>query len=103
MDQLSKTQSRALELTAEEVIRAKELHPGEFHNAHEGYAVLLEEVRELEQAVFFGKKKCAEKYKHDLDPEYRRNATIDDHKQMMAEECIQIAAMAIRFHSELCK
>lgn len=86
-----------------EVVRAKELHPGEFHNAHEGYAVLLEEVRELELAVFFGKKKCAEVYKNDLDPEFKYTQTILDHKQMMGEECIQIAAMALRMYTELCK
>ena len=72
----------------DEVNRAKKLHPGEFHNAHEGYAVLLEEVRELENAVFFGKKKCG------------GNPIL--HQQMMREEAIQIAAMAVRFANELC-
>lgn len=99
---LTPHQTEGLQFTASEILRAKELHPGEFHNAHEGYAVLLEEVRELEHAVFFGKKECATAVKDDLSPEYRRTETESMHKKMMAEECIQIAAMALRFYSELC-
>lgn len=96
---LSRTQDRALEEIAEEVIRAKELHPGEFHNAHEGYAVLLEEVRELENAVFFGKKPLKEKWANHSE----RDKVVEQfYKELMREEAIQIAAMALRFASELC-
>ncbi len=54
----------------------------EFHTAHEGYAVLLEEVDELWDEV---KKK----------PKNRDSAK-------MKAECIQIAAMALRFATEIC-
>lgn len=64
-----------------EYIRAKTKHPGEFHNLHEGYAVLLEEVDELWDEV---KKK------------------VPDMKNVKLE-AIQIAAMALRIVTELCK
>ena len=51
---------------------------GPFHNAHEGYAVLLEEVDELWENVKLNQK--------------NPNRNI-----LMREEAIQIAAMAIRF------
>ncbi len=53
-----------------------------FNSAHEGYAVLLEEVRELEAEVF-------------------ENRKFRSLKRMRAES-IQIAAMAIRFIEDIC-
>jgi hypothetical protein len=50
---------------------------GSFASAHEGYAVLLEEVREFEREVFWG------------TPARQR------------EEAIQVAAMALRFLVDL--
>ena len=52
-----------------------------FNSAHEGYAILLEEVRELEEHVFTNQK--------------RRDLIA------MRNEAIQVAAMAIRFASEV--
>lgn len=54
----------------------------EFNTAHEGYAVILEEVDELWDEV---KKK----------PKNRDSAKVK-------AECIQIAAMALRFATEIC-
>ena len=68
-------------LTEDEVTVALKNYPA-FHSAHEGFAVLKEEVDELWDEV---KKK----------PDARSKAK-------MKAECIQIAAMAIRFSLELC-
>lgn len=59
--------------------RAVRLH-GPFASAHEGYAVLLEEVDELWDEV--------------------KNR--DKNKERMREEALQIAAMAIRFVHDVC-
>ncbi len=53
-----------------------------FHSAHEGYAVLLEEVDELKKHVWTNQKR------RDLEA--------------MKKEAIQVAAMAIRFAIEVC-
>ena len=53
-----------------------------FNSAHEGYAVILEEVRELEAEVF----------------ENRKFRSL----KRMRVEAIQIAAMAIRFIEDIC-
>lgn len=73
------------EQTAKEVLnetlRAKLLFPEDFHNQHEGYAVILEELDELWYEV-----KLNQKY-YDLDKQRK--------------EAIQCAAMCIRFATEL--
>lgn len=72
-----------------------------FNSTHEGYAVILEEVRELEQEVFFGEKKAREQFKNDLNREWAKEQAEILHKERMREECIQIAAMCARFIQEL--
>jgi len=69
-------------LTEDELIVAMKSYPA-FHSAHEGFAVLKEEVDELWDEV---KKQPAVRSKAE-----------------MRKECIQIAAMAIRFALEVCE
>ncbi len=72
--------ARILDAVESEVDRATALH-GPFRSAHEGYAVLLEEVEELWAEV---RKRRGE-----------RSAS------RLREESIQIAAMAVRFVRDL--
>lgn len=60
----------------DELVRATSIH-GSFNSAHEGYAVLLEEVDELWHEV-----------KHGTKPRMR-------------EEAIQVGAMALRFLADI--
>jgi hypothetical protein len=71
----------AVELAHGELVEATGQY-GPFASAHEGYAVVLEEVRELEKEVF-------------LNPRERDT-------ERMKKEAIQLAAMAIRFLVDLC-
>lgn len=64
-----------------EVERAKKQWP-EFNSAHEGFAVLAEEFDELKAHVWTNQKK------RDLSA--------------MKREAIQVAAMALRFATEVC-
>lgn len=64
-----------------EVLRAKSMFPTDFVNQHEGYAVILEEMDELWDEV-------------------KKNQKVYDLKEQR-KEAIQIAAMAIRFATEL--
>lgn len=58
-----------------ELWRARQQHPAPFNSAHEGFAVLLEEVEELKAEVF------------------KRNRD----ESAMFKEAVQVAAMAHRF------
>lgn len=71
---------RVLRMIEEEVTRAWTKHPGEFNNAHEGYAVLQEEADELWDAV-------------KGDTAYTGAGL---------KEAVQTGAMAARFLVELC-
>lgn len=69
----------AMRLVKEELIRARKQHPP-FNSAHEGYAVLLEEVDELWAEIKKGN-------------ETGHRAT---------SEAVQIAAMAVSYLVDLC-
>jgi len=79
-----------------EILRAKSLHPGDFTSIHEGYAVLLEEVDELWDEVKFNPKKGIDR-SNAIAVELAKQA----HRDRMRKEAIHVAAMAIRFASEL--
>jgi len=66
-----------LEEIAQELARARLKHPRGFHSEHEGWAVLFEEVDELWDEV--------------------RKQRNDQSEVHMRRECIQVAAMAVRF------
>lgn len=61
-----------------ELASARSKHPTPMHSAHEGFAILLEEVDEVKQEVFHGKS-----------------------RQLLREELIQVAAMAQRMAEDL--
>lgn len=69
----------------DEILRAREtLEFPKFNSPHEGLSVIEEEFLELQEAVYWGKKK---------DPTWKEN---------MKKEAIQLAAMAICFAAEVC-
>ena len=70
----------AISLVRDELERAERKFPS-FHSYHEGYAVILEEVRELEAEVF------------------RNRATWND--KAIQVEAIQVAAMSIKLLTSL--
>ena len=72
----------ALQDVADELLRARQNHV-DMNSAHEGYAILLEEV-------------------HELWDEVRRKDELRDPARMRAEAC-QVAAMAIRFMTDICE
>ncbi len=68
-----------------ELARAQEKHPTAFHSAHEGWAVLDEEARELRNEVYWGPTQPVA----GLEKGQQRRARI-------RAEALQVAAMAIR-------
>jgi len=76
MKDLEKKFDLIIELVKSEFISATNKF-GPFHNAHEGYAVLLEEVNELWDNI-------------------KLNQSDPDRNNLIGEEAVQVAAMAIR-------
>ena len=78
---MPKVYSRVLSDAGTELGKALKKYP-KHHSPHESYAVILEEVRELEREVFKRQKKRS--------------------LQKMRKEACQIAAMALRFMMDVC-
>ena len=102
------------ELIRKEMESIPEKYQKPFNSTHEGYAVLLEEVRELEHVVFFGEKEAKAEAAERMKPTYPIEREIEHEKQFIAsnsasfihkerlrEEAVQIAAMACRIIQEL--
>lgn len=78
---MAKVYARVLQDAGAELGKALRKYP-KFHNGHEGYAVVLEELDELKAEVWKKQKK--------------RNIA------KMRKEAIQVAAVALRFAMEVC-
>lgn len=81
---------KALEQVSDELAAARRKFP-DFHSAHEGFAILKEEVDEL----------WAEVKRPSLDSP--GVVHIPSRRDAMRAEAIQVAAMAIRFIMDCCK
>jgi hypothetical protein len=75
------TSVKAHEMVLGELWKAQDKHP-KFNSAHEGYAVILEELDELKAEV------------------WKRPKKRDINK--MRKEAVQVAAMATRFLIDIC-
>jgi hypothetical protein len=83
-----------------ELARARAKYP-DFHSSHEGHSLIREELEELWDLV---------KADHSTRPSdlnafgYKSPPNSPpSYRQMMRDECIQVAAMAIRFIEDLCE
>ena len=95
MEKVNHAKPQTIELIKHELQNIPVEFRKPFNSIHEGYSVLLEEVRELEKEAYFGKKEAKQAVKGtSIEAEQL-------HKEKMRYECVQIAAMAIRFIQEL--
>lgn len=70
-----------------------------FRSAHEGYAILLEEVEELKAEIFHGPTSGP------IVLKYGRPAAeghAEKRRQLMRAEAVQVPAMALRFIKDCC-
>lgn len=103
------TKSIAKEVV-EELERAEKKFAG-FNSSHEGYAVILEELDELWEIVKLNPKKIEPSFERgdvnvmneiDLGKVDFEDWQKSRRKEMMREEAIQVAAMAMRFVKCIC-
>jgi len=79
-----------------ELLRARAKYPN-FHSSHEGHSLIREELEELWDLV---------KEDHSTRPSefyVRDDKSLRSYRFHMRAECVQIAAMAIRFIEDLCE
>lgn len=97
------------ELIRMEMESIPEKYQKPFNSGHEGYAVLLEEVDELKDEIFFGEKKHQKvlEWSMTADPTKVGKPTVSkedaerNHRAAIRAEAIQVAAMACRIIQEL--
>ncbi len=89
----------SIDLLNKEFDKIPEKYRKPFNSTHEGYAVMLEEVRELEQEVFFGyklhKRKAADMYRmRSIKPAEKNVDEVANlmHRDAIRSEAIQVAA-----------
>jgi hypothetical protein len=75
---------------------------GNFNSAHEGYAVILEEMDELWDIVKLNPVKIKATDRRFFSRQMKEIWQNHTHKEMMKKEVIQVAAMAIRFIRDCC-
>ena len=89
-------------LIEDELASIPEKYQKDFNSTHEGYAVILEEVRELETEVFFGEKAARiDAINNGYQGDEIKAVATKTHREKMKKECVQIAAMCVRFIQEL--
>lgn len=110
---MKKLDQKTIDLIQKELESIPEKYHKNFNSNHEGYAVLLEEVRELENVVFFGEKSLSKDGIENKTISMVREEYPDIHagniwehkdkalKMRIREEAVQIAAMACRIIQEL--
>ena len=87
------------ELIAEELIIANSKFPM-FHSAHEGYAVLLEEVEEMIECgnnISARMRNIWEHIKHNSNESYSEVYSLRTDVLLLVEEAVQVGAMAQKF------
>ena len=91
-------ENQVRQLVDEELAAANARFP-QFHSAHEGYAVILEEIDELKEAVYDVNTKAAYAWTHiKQDGSAGKNIQgIMNHAINAACEAIQVAAMCKKF------
>lgn len=106
-------EQKTVDMIRKELASIPEKYQKNFNSTHEGYAVLLEEVRELENVVFFGEKSLSKDgienktitMVREEFPEINAGNIWEHkdkaHKMRLREEATQIAAMAVRIIQEL--
>ena len=99
---MNAVKDKLIALVGEELEAANAIYPP-FRSTHEGYAVLLEEVEEVKEAldfVDFDRGLLWEYIRQDAHDKAMRNAQdIEKQAVHLAAEAIQVAAMARKFQA----
>lgn len=96
-------ESQVRELVATELAAANRKHPP-FHSQHEGYAVILEEMQETEEAIRLAKIDLEIAWRNirdDIGAEVEISG-LKDRAIQVACEAIQVAAMCEKFREVPC-
>lgn len=97
---LTKTLTKLVEVMDEEYAMASQQHGGVFASPHEGYAVILEEIEEAEEALN-RIKPCSDmlwdRVKNDTEMDSDVLAYMKGHALQGAGELIQVAAMIEKY------